>query len=315
MRIVVAGGSGFIGAALVNALRRDGHHVPVLTRRPRRPDDVHWWPGDSVASGLRGKPHIDEIRTGSGASPWQRAVEDADAVINLAGESIADRRWTEARKRAILESRVKATRALVSAIRGARRPPGVLMNASGINVYAAHGDEPLTEESAAGSDFLASVCKAWEAAALEAAPVSRVVLLRSGLVAAKDGGALPKIALPFHFFAGGPIGSGRQYMSWIHRDDWVSMVCWALSERNVSGPLNVTAPTPVRNADFAHTLGRVLHRPAILPVPGFALRLALGQMADEMLLSGAPVIPQKAQAGGFSFRYRELEPALRAIYL
>ena len=172
----------------------------------------------------------------------------------------------------------------------------------------------MTEASAAGSDFLASVCKAWEAEALEAAPTTRVVLLRSGLVLAKEGGALPQLALPFRLFAGGPVGSGRQYMSWIHRDDWVSMVRWALTKNAVSGPLNLTAPAPVSNAQFAGALGRALHRPAVIPAPGVALRIALGEMADAMILSGQRVLPEKAQANGFGFKYPELESALAAIY-
>jgi uncharacterized protein (TIGR01777 family) len=300
MRIVIAGGTGFLGSALVQAFRRESHQVLVLTRRPRRGDDVQWSPEKSV---------------GTGPTLWARIFEDIDAVINLSGEGIADRRWTRARKNAILQSRIKTTRAIVTAIKEAHHAPKALINASAIGIYGPHGDEPVTEETAPGSDFLASVCKTWESEAREAASATRVVLLRSGLVMAAEGGALPKLALPFRLFAGGRRGSGRQYMSWIHRDDWVSMVRWAIADKAVSGPLNLTAPEPVTNAELARTLGRVLHRPAIIPAPAFALRLAVGEMADAMLLSGQRVLPRKAQSGGFEFRYPALEPALRGIYV
>ena len=295
MRIVVAGGTGFLGSALVDALRRHGDHVIVLTRQPRRPDDLQW-------------------STNNGGNLWKRALDEADAVINLAGEGIADRRWTSARKNAILESRISATRTIVSAIREARPSPGVLINASAIGIYGPHGDEPLTEDAAPGSDFLASVCTAWEREALVASATTRVVLLRSGLVLAKEGGALPRIALPFRLFVGGPVGSGRQYMSWIHRDDWVSLVRWALSEHAVSGPLNLTAPEPVTNAELARELGGALHRPSIVPAPGFALRIVLGEMAEALLLSGQRVRPHKALVGGFAFQYATIESSLQAIY-
>jgi hypothetical protein len=288
-----------LGSALVNVLRKDGHRVDVLTRRQQRPGDLQWSPYDDRTDDTTG---------------WRRALETADAVINLAGEGIADRPWTDARKSAILDSRVNTTHTLVGVIKEARRAPPVFISASAVGFYGVHGDEPLTEDTPAGSDFLASVCVAWEAEALKAATTTRVLLLRSGLVLAKDGGALPQLALPFHFFAGGKVGSGRQYMSWIHRDDWVSIVRWALSNNRIAGPINLTAPEPVTNAEFSRTLGRVLHRPAILPAPAFALRIALGEMADAMILNGQRVLPQKLQSRGFEFRYGSLERALRAIY-
>lgn len=300
MRIVVAGGSGFLGRALVAAARRDGHHVVVLTRRPRNPNDIQWVPDDDPLA--------------NGPVAWRRALDDAAAVVNLAGEAIAARRWTEARKKAILESRVKATRTLVAAIKEARRAPDVLISASAIGFYGPHEDESLTEESAPGSDFLATVCQSWEAEADKASTATRVVRIRSGMVLAKDGGALPRLALPFRLFVGGKVGSGRQLVSWIHRDDWVSMVRWALAKDSVSGPLNLTAPEPVTNAEFARVLGRVLRRPAIIPAPAFALRIAFGEMADSMILAGQRVLPQQAQTRGFEFKYPLLDGALRAIY-
>jgi len=294
MRIVVAGGTGFLGTALGLALTHDGHEVAVLTRRPSRAHHVAWDP---------------EAYNGQASA----AIDGADVVVNLAGESIADRRWTPQRKSAIRGSRITATKTLVRAIHAARRPPAAFLSGSAVGVYGARHDELVTEQSPSGSDFLAAVCRDWEREALEAAGRTRVVLLRTGLVLARDAGALPQLALPFRFFAGGPLGSGRQYMSWVHIDDWVEMVRWALKTNGVSGPLNVTAPGPVTNLEMARTLGRVLHRPALLPAPAAALRLALGEMADA-LLSGQRVVPEKAPALGFEFRYPTLEPALRNIY-
>ena len=294
MRILVAGGSGFLGTALGDNLRRDGHQVSNLTRTPRHHQDLAWSP-----------------QSGASAIP---AINEADVIVNLAGESIAGRRWTAARKAAIRGSRVAATRALAAAIRSARRPPPVFISASGIDIYDAGGSEPVTEDTPPGTGFLASVCREWEAEALVAAGRTRVVLLRTALVLARHGGALPQIARPFRFFAGGPLGSGRQYVSWIHLDDWIGMVRWALAAAVISGPLNVASLQPVTNREMARTLGRVLRRPAFLPAPAPALRLMLGEMADALLLGGRRVVPAKALAHGFEFRYPELEPALRAVY-
>jgi uncharacterized protein len=295
VRIVIAGGSGFLGTTLAGEWRTAGHRVDVLTRRPRREGDVAWSPED-------------------GDRQWHAAIDGADAVVNLAGEGIADRRWTAARKTAILDSRIRATRAIVAAIHAARVKPAALLSASAIGIYGNRGDEPLTEESPAGSDFLADVCRAWEAEAAPAAPATRLVLLRTGVVLAKDAGALPQMALPFRFFAGGPLGSGRQYLSWIHLADWVAMVHWALATAAVTGPLNVTAPAPATNAEFARALGRAMRRPAVMPAPSFALRLGLGEMADALLLGGQRVLPAKAQRLGFEFSYPALDAALRRIY-
>jgi uncharacterized protein (TIGR01777 family) len=293
MRIVVAGGTGFLGHALVERLRRD-HDVIVLTRRPRTADQIGW------------------TATETGGA-WTAAVQAADAVINLAGEPIAAGRWTAARKAAIRRSRIAATTAIVGAMRSGGRAH-TLVNASAVGVYGDRGDEPLTESSPPGDDFLARVCQDWEAAAEPAADTARVVLLRTGLVLDAGGGALPRLALSFRLFAGGRMGSGRQYWSWIHRDDWVEMVCWALSNATVSGALNVTAPEPVTNAAFARELGRTLRRPTLLPAPALALRLVLGEMADAMILGGQRVLPAKGQALGFTFRYPTLTGALAAIY-
>ena len=295
MKVVVTGGTGFLGSALVNRLRHDRHDVTVLTRNPRAPGEVQWNP--AVARG-----------------PWTSTIDGADAVIHLAGAPIAEGRWTERRKAAIRDSRVESTNTIVAAIASARRPPGVLSSGSAIGIYGDRGDDTVTEETPPGSGFLAAVCVEWERGTLAVPPATRLVLLRTGVALDRSGGALPMMAMPFRFFAGGPIGSGRQYVSWIHRDDWVELTCWCVATAAVSGPLNVTAPNPVTNREFARTLGRVLRRPAFIPTPAFALRLALGEMADEMLLSGQRVLPAKALAHGFTFRYPTLEAALREIF-
>lgn len=295
MKVVVTGGSGFLGGALVSTLRRDGHETTVLTRRPPRgPGEVQWNASPSLGA-------------------WATAFEGAGAVINLAGEPIAEGRWTAARKQTILASRVEATRAVVAALRAAGAPGTALLSGSAVGYYGTHRDQPLDESSSAGHDFLASVCREWEAEA-SAASSARVVLLRTGFVVARDGGALPRLALPFHFFAGGPLGSGRQVMSWIHRDDWVTMVVWALGHPTVQGPLNLTAPAPVTNRELAHAVGRALHRPSFMPAPALALRLLLGEMADALILNGQHVIPRVALDGGFAFRYQTIEDAMQAIY-
>jgi uncharacterized protein (TIGR01777 family) len=295
VKVVVTGGTGFLGTALVDSLRRDGHEAVVLTRgRPRAAGQVQW---DSSSS-------IERL-----AQPFAGAA----GVVNLAGAPIAEGRWTPARKREILASRLEATRATVAAIRAAA-PGAVLVSGSGVGYYGTRGDVPLDENSPAGNDFLATVCRQWEAAALEAEPASRVVLLRTGLVMARSGGALPRLALPFHFFAGGRLGSGRQVMSWIHLDDWVAMVRWALATTGIRGPLNLTAPRPVTNREMAAALARALHRPALMPAPAFAIHLALGEMADATVLNGQRVLPKAALDAGFRFRYETVATALDAIF-
>jgi uncharacterized protein len=294
MQIVVAGGHGLLGGALAARLRQDGHSVSVLTRTARRAGDVAWDPASNDPA-------------------WHRVVAGADAVVNLAGESIAGHRWSASRKVAILESRVRATRALVHAMRDAGQRPGVFISSSAVGIYGPHGDEPLTEDTPPGTDFLSHVCEAWEREAQGAASFTRLVVLRTGVVLARQGGALPQMALPFRFFAGGRIGTGRQFVSWIHLEDWVELARWALTTAAVTGPVNVTAPAPVTNGQFAEALGRVLGRPALIPAPAFALRIALGEMADAVLC-GQRVLPARAQALGFRFGYPNLDAALRSLY-
>ena len=295
MRIVVAGGSGFLGGALVRGWRGEGHEVKVLTRHPASIDDVPWAPQPSGGA-------------------WRSTLEGAGAVVNLAGEGIADRRWTEARKTAILSSRVAATRALALAIRECAQPPRILIGASAIGYYGPRADEPLTEDSSPGSDFLAQVCQSWERETDAAAGIARIVFLRTGVVLARHGGALPKMALPFRFLVGGRLGSGHQFVSWIHLEDWVEMVRWAL-RADVSGPLNLTAPAPVTNGDFTRALGAAMHRPALFPVPAIALQMMLGkEFADALLLGGQRVLPARAERLGFQFKFATIDSALRGIF-
>ncbi|MEQ1573129.1 MAG: TIGR01777 family oxidoreductase [Vicinamibacterales bacterium] len=294
MRIVIAGGSGFLGSALAARLRASGHDVVTLTRRPRRAGDVAWDPS-----------HV--------SGPWVEAIGRSDAVINLAGEPIEAGRWTDARKAAIRDSRIRATRAIVEAISSAETTPA-LLNASAIGIYGAHGDEIVTEATPPGSDFLASVCRDWEHEAEKAAPRARVVLLRTGLVLAKEGGVLPRLVTPFRLFAGGPAGSGRQYWSWIHLHDWIGIVQHMLASSVASGAVNLTAPRPVTNMEFATALGHALRRPSLLPTPAFALRIMLGEMADALILNGQRVVPVRAEASGYKFQYETVDRALRSLF-
>ena len=288
MKVIIAGGTGFLGSALAASLRLDGHHVLVMTRHPKAHDEIPWT-DPSVFDG-------------------------ADVVVNLAGEPLDAGRWTDARKASIVETRVKTTETLVKGMSSLAHPPPVFLNGSAVGVYGTHGSEALTEESPPGSDFLASVCIEWEKAAMAAAWMTRVVLLRTGLPLDRSGGALPKLALPFRLFAGGRAGSGDQYWSWIHRDDWTRIVRWAIDNPEIKGPINLTAPSPVTNREFTAALAHALHRPAFAPAPAFALRLAFGEMADAVILSGQRVLPAKATRNGFEFRYPDLASALRQIY-
>jgi uncharacterized protein (TIGR01777 family) len=299
MKIVIPGGAGFLGRRLAAALLADHHGVVILSRSDR-----------TNVPGAR-TVRWDLDRT---LAPWAAEIDGADAVINLAGEPIGDHRWTAARKHQIENSRVNATRRVAAAILESARPSPVLINASGVNFYGPCGDDVVTEETGAGSDFLASVCRRWEAQAVAASSTAtRVVCLRSGLVLAHDGGALPRMLPVFRLGAGGRLGSGRQYWPWIHWQDWVDLVRFVLLRRDAVGPFNATAPTPVTNAEFTRELGRALGRPTFAAVPRFVLRVVLGEMADSLLLSGQRAIPARAAALGFNFSYRSLSPALDAV--
>lgn len=292
MKIVVAGGSGFLGEALVRRLLARGDDVAVLTRDPSHVN--------------AGRPVRWDARS-QGA--WSEEVAGADAVVNLAGENIGEGRWTEARKRRLIDSRLNATRAIVEALRRAPRPR-VLVNASATGFYGNRQDDELDESSARGQGFLAQLVEQWEAAAREADPQTRVVLLRFGVVLGKGGGALQKMLLPFKLGVGGPIGNGMQWMSWISRDDALRMIEWAIDNPSVRGVYNATSPRPVRNREFTKALGRAVSRPAVLPAPAFALRAVFGQMADEVLLGGQKVLPRRAEGEGFAFETPGVETAL-----
>ncbi len=301
MKIVLAGATGFLGRPLTDALAADGHHLVVLSRAPSsRPD----------AASLR----LVAWDPGGPSRPWASEIDGADAVVNLAGESIAGARWTEAHKRRVLDSRIAATRSLVAAVLAADRPPAVFINGSAVGYYGPHGDDIITEDSPAGSDFLAEVCVRWEAEAAPLAARSRLLAVRTGLVLERDGGALPRMLPPFRLGAGGPVGSGRQWWPWIHRHDWIEAVRWLMATGEATGAFNLTAPEPVPNRVFARELGRALHRPSFMPAPAFALRLLLGEMADGLLLSGQRAVPARAERLGFRFRYRRLADALAAIF-
>ncbi len=303
MNIVVTGGTGFIGRPLCASLCQEGHRVTLLTRRK---DETQRSFGSAITA-------IEW--DGKKAGTWEHCLDGADAVINLAGAPIADGRWTDARKRLLTESRVFATRLLVEALSRCASKPRMLISASGIGYYGASDDRVLDEGAAQGQGFLADLCLAWEAEALRAAEFGvRVVMLRTGMVLEQDGGALPKMLLPFRLFAGGPILPGTQWVSWIHRRDHIGLIQWLLATPNISGPVNAVAAESVTMNRFCELLGQVLHRPSWLPVPGFALQIALGELGT-LMTTGQRVNPARALSGGYVFHYPTLEPALRAILM
>jgi hypothetical protein len=301
MKIVITGGTGFLGHPLTAALLADRHSVVVLSRRE----------GVRVAEGAR-LVRWDVTR---GQSEWTKEINGADAVVNLAGEPIGEHRWTAAQKSRIEDSRINATQHLVTAIVNAAKPPALFVSGSAVGFYGPCGDEFVTEETGAGHDFLASVCRRWEAQAVEASSsTTRVVCVRTGLVLERDGGALAKMLPPFRVGAGGRLGTGRQYWPWIHRADWVNMIRFAIATPELAGPMNATAPEPVTNAAFARELGKALGRPSFVPTPRLALRILLGEMADGLLLSGQRAVPAKADRFGFTFTYPALAPTLAALF-
>ena len=295
MRAVIAGGSGLLGSALASALETQGHSVAVLTRRPTpgARDQIGWVPDGT-------------------AGTWSRHLEGAHAIVSLAGEGIADGRWTAARKRALRDSRILPTRSLVAAMRALPAPPAVFVSQSGINYYGPRGSEVITESTSAGSDFLARLCVEWEQEAELAASLTRVVVVRTSPVLSGSGGVLGKMLLPFRLGLGGPFGDGRQYMPWIHMKDWVDLMISLLTATQATGAFNATSPGPVTNREFARTLGKALRRPAFIPVPAAALRLMVGDMA-EILLTGQRAVPARAEEIGFRFAFPELEGALRQL--
>jgi len=308
MRIVIAGGTGFLGTQLAETCAEDGHDVRVLTRA--------LLPGDSRHDPGTGVPGVTRVgwRADGKSGPWAAVVDGADAVVNLAGAGLGDERWSAERKAVIRDSRIRSTRSVAAAITESALRPPVFISASGVGYYGDAGSDVKTEASPAGNDFLAQLCTQWEAEALRAqSAATRVVLLRSGLVLERSGGVLPRMMTPFRFFAGGPMGSGGHYVSWIHRIDWVEMIRWIVDSPRVTGAVNATSPVPVTNREFARALGRAMHRPAFIPAPAFALRLVLGEMG-ALVLTGQRVVPQCALSHGFHFRYPEIDLAFRGIF-
>jgi uncharacterized protein (TIGR01777 family) len=305
--MVIAGGTGFLGSPLAETWAEDGHDVRVLTRSLAAGESRH-----ESGTGVPGITRVGWTPDG-GNGPWAGAVSGTDAVINLAGASIGERRWSAQVKTELRDSRILSTRSLVAAINAAPVPPRVFVSASGVNYYGT-GDDPKTEQSCPGDDFMSHLCEDWEAEARKAERDGlRAAIIRSGVVLERSGGALSRMATPFRLFAGGPLGSGRQYLSWIHRLDWVEMVRWIVQTPEASGPVNLTAPQPVRNREFARALGRALGRPALVPAPTFALKIAIGEFADY-LVTGQRVLPARALSLGYHFRYPEIDIALRGIF-
>ena len=303
MRVIITGGTGLIGRALATNLLNGGggkHEVIVLSRNPHR---VSGLPRGVQVVGWDGRS----------AQGWEHLIEGADAIVNLAGASLSEGRWTEQRKHLIFDSRVHAGQAVTQAIEGARLKPKVLVQASATGYYGSHGDEKITEDAPPGNDFLAQVCIAWEAgtASVEQWGVRRVVI-RTGVVLSTRGGALPRMTMPFKMFVGGPLGSGRQWLPWIHIADEVGAIRFLIDKEDAFGPFNLTAPEPATNRQFSRVLGRVLGRPSVLPVPAAALRLMFGEMS-MVLLEGQRAVPQRLLAAGYQFRFPDLEQALRHL--
>ncbi|MBX7151610.1 TIGR01777 family oxidoreductase [bacterium] len=295
MKIVLAGATGFIGKFLIQSLQKAHHTMVVLTRRNIKIDGtiaVQW-----------------DART---LGQWSEYIDGADAVINLSGESIAAKRWNNDQKKRLTDSRVLTTRVLIQSMAKASKKPHSLINASAVGYYGHVEDSDVTESRLPADDFMGKLCRDWETEALKAEDFGvRVVLPRIGIVLGGDGGALQKMALPFKFFIGGPLGSGYQWMPWIHRDDVITGFQFVLNQINLRGPVNFTAPDPVRMKDFCKTLGTILRRPSWAPVPSFALKLLLGEMA-AIVTNGQKAVPKKLIEAGFEFKYTDLKKALSA---
>ncbi|HEY2292426.1 MAG TPA: TIGR01777 family oxidoreductase [Thermoanaerobaculia bacterium] len=300
MRIVITGGTGLIGSAVAREMGSAGHEVVVLTRDPSRMGPL---PPNTRAAQWDGKT----------AGDWAKLLDGDTVIVHLAGDSIAAGRWTEEKKRRIRDSRVESGRAVLEAVRQAKAKPRALLQGSAVGYYGDAGDEVVSELHPPGKDFLANVCVEWEASTAEVAAMGvRRPVLRTGVVLSDQGGALPRMALPFRMLAGGPLGNGRQWLSWIHEVDEVGAIRFLIEREDVDGPFNLTAPAPLTNRDLSRALGQVLHRPSFAPAPGFALRLLLGEMADA-LLHGQRAVPRRLLDLGYVFRYPEALGALRSL--
>lgn len=302
VNIVVAGGTGFIGRPLVERLVKSAHTLVLLTRNPTRLQGTY--------------PSTVQIAEWDGrtSGDWIHHLDGSDGVINLAGEPISARRWTSTQKKRIITSRLEATKAIVDAIAGSVKKPQVLINASGVGYYGEVKAGDVAESSPNGDDFFAEICRAWESAAMRAEQQGvRVVLLRSGIVLHKSGGVLQRFLLPFNLFVGGPLGPGTQWVSWIHREDAMHAILFALENRTLSGPANLAAPEPVTMRDFCRELGKAMGRPSWFRVPEFALRLALGEMVD-VVIKGQRAVPKKLLDAGFVFRFPNLADAFSDLF-
>lgn len=300
MKTLITGGTGLIGRQLAGSLAGDGHEVVVLSRNP------------SQVSGMPAGVRIErwDAKTAAG---WGRLADGADAIVNLAGESLAEGRWTEARKQAIVASRVDAGRAVVEAVQAASKKPKVLVQSSAVGYYGPRGSEDVAEDAGPGADFTARVCVDWEDStrAVETMGVRRPII-RTGIVLSADGGALPRMLLPFRFFAGGKLGGGEQGFPWIHMADEIGAIRFLIDTAGAKGPFNLAAPNPPTNAAFARAIGQAMGRPAAIPAPGFAMKLAFGEMST-VLLDGQRAVPKRLLDLGYTFRFGDPVAALRDI--
>lgn len=300
MRVIITGGTGLIGSALAKSLLADGHEAIVLSRNPG---------SAKIATGVR-----IENWTGKSGDGWSNLITSDTAIVNLAGAGIGDKRWSEDRKKLILESRVNAGAAVMDAIQKAAEKPRVVIQSSAVGYYGTPGNQLLTEDSPAGEDFQADVCKQWEDStkAVESMGVRRAVI-RSGVVLSMDGGAFPRMLLPYKLMVGGPIGNGKHWFPWIHIDDEIKAIRFLIENDGAKGVFNVMAPNPLTNGDFTHEVGKAMNRPAVIPVPKLALQMIFGEMA-VILVEGQHAIPKRLQEHDFEFTYPTIEPALKDLF-
>jgi uncharacterized protein (TIGR01777 family) len=296
MKILISGASGLVGTHLIPTLLAKGHEIYKLVRKtPKSSYEIQW-----------------EAEKGFSETE-QAKLENFDAVMHLAGDNVASENWSDEKKGKIKDSRVVGTRVLVDALKRAQNPPKIFVSASATGFYGNRKDEILTEDSRQGAGFLTDVCTAWEDEIEKAEEFARVVFLRIGVVLAKDGGALEKMLMPFKFGVGGTIGSGKQWMSWIALDDLIKLIHFALENETLRGAVNAVAPNPVTNEEFTKMLGKALHRPTVLPIPTFAIKLMFGEMGETLLLQGARVLPKRLLDAGFEFQFSNLEEAMKHV--